>query len=89
MHAIGDGCGIYAYKEPVAWTNRAGSTTGTVWVVGTVLLWGALFEHEQGYRAEYGQVVELVNTHQLARELARIYKVPLIDLDEYERSRSR
>lgn len=71
----GMGCGIYAYKtiEDLAWDypftglrhrkhlhhEMSNLLFGrTVW--GKVLLWGDVYEHQYGYRAQYAQVKELV-----------------------------
>lgn len=45
---IGNGCGIYAYKEPWPGINAE------------VLLWGRVFEYERGWRAEHAQLRALI-----------------------------
>jgi len=49
----GFGCGIYAYKDPTraaAYHNPA-SFKNAVW--GEILMWGNVYEHEHGFRAQY------------------------------------
>lgn len=69
---IGVGCGIYAYKtiEALSWDwplsgmsrytplNTNPPWTRLVW--GRVLLWGRVFEHDRGYRAQFARVDSLV-----------------------------
>ncbi len=70
----GSGCGIYGYKtiEDMAWDwplrglSRYGQSFTPVRVLrpplvwGRVLLWGKVFEHDRGYRAEFGRVDSFV-----------------------------
>lgn len=51
---VGYGCGIYAYKTPDQMLRHCARSGRHVW--GRVLLWGKVFDHKGGYRAEYGQV---------------------------------
>ena len=48
------GAGIYAYKSVLLLHNYGSVEKGTV--TGTVDLWGDVYEHEHGYRAQYAQV---------------------------------
>lgn len=84
----GVGCGIYAYKtiEAMAWDwplsgmsrytplNTTPPWTRLVW--GRALLWGRVFEHDRGYRAEFARVDSLVQVPWLGFvqpvELARV-----------------
>jgi len=92
----GVGCGIYAYKTigDLAWDfsppglTRFRSVTLGAWdriVWGKVLLWGAVFEHEYGYRGEFARVEELVMVEGLTvrveankiSRLADFYSLPV------------
>jgi hypothetical protein len=84
----GVGCGIYAYKtiEALAWDwplsgmsrytplNTTPPWTRLVW--GRALLWGRVFEHDRGYRAEFARVESLVQVPWIGfvkpQEMARI-----------------
>jgi hypothetical protein len=46
-------CGIYAHKTREAAIAQAAGAAGTV--VGEVELWGAVVEHEHGYRAQWAR----------------------------------
>ena len=72
----GKGCGIYGYKTvaDLAWDFPCGAllkyrshlgriaaqVDASTLIWGKVLLWGNVYEHERGYRAQYAQVKELV-----------------------------
>lgn len=88
----GKGCGLYAYHdmEDLSWDfplDGVMVTTNTksdiVW--GRVLLWGHVFEHERGYRAEHARIESLVKVEGLGssrvndrlEEIALFYGVPL------------
>lgn len=71
-------CGIHAYKRP-PW-DEFHPGFGYVW--GKVLLWGKTYEHEFGWRAEYGQMLALKSFSSPdddVRLIAGIYNVPIID----------
>lgn len=51
---VGYGCGIYAYKNPLQMIRHCSRGSGYVW--GRVLLWGKVFDHKGGYRAEHAQI---------------------------------
>lgn len=58
-------CGYYACKT----LNTAGHQGGAV--KGAVLLWGKVIEHDDGYRAEYAQIIALLehdNSHYFESE---------------------
>jgi hypothetical protein len=60
--AAGCTCGIYAAREPsTVWTYLRGrDEAGTVArVLGRVLLWGRLVEHEHGWRAQFAYPLEV------------------------------
>lgn len=51
---VGYGCGIYAYKNPLQMIRHCSRSNKHVW--GRVLLWGKVFDHKGGYRAEHAQI---------------------------------
>lgn len=62
---MGEGCGIYAYNDRETAQDRFEGSCNSmfgpqVWVMGRVLLWGEVYEYEQGYRAEFAQVDAIV-----------------------------
>jgi len=71
-------CGIYAWKrdaisaEPPDF-NPLKSVCGEVW------LWGRVLECEHGYRAEFAYPKAFVNTGIVARKMAELYRVPLLE----------
>jgi len=89
----GKGCGIYAYKElgDLAWdfplwglTRRSVRPAGAFLVWGKCLLWGDVWEHEIGYRAQYARISEIVYVDGLGKlnqehvhQIASFYQVPL------------
>jgi hypothetical protein len=102
----GVGCGIYAYKTmgDLAWDfsppglSRHDPTMVGAWntlIWGKVLLWGTVYEHDHGYRAEFARVEELVVIDGLgdlggraparAAKLAEFYGVPLNTLPRVTR----
>lgn len=75
----GHGCGIYAYKdaETLCRNVRVGVGVANV-VVGKVLMWGNVFEHEEGWRSQYGAVHSIFDTDKESDHLvAKKYGVPL------------
>lgn len=48
--------GIHAWKDKRAMLTYAAASGGTL-VMGRVALWGTVYEHERGYRAEYARIV--------------------------------
>jgi hypothetical protein len=57
---LGEGCGLYAYKEDHEF-NLPEAPLVPDWysywqIAGRVLLWGAVYEYEEGYRAEYMRI---------------------------------
>lgn len=91
----GVGCGLYGYKEigDLAWDfplNGLSRYRTGVWrpldipVWGKVLLWGRVYEHNYGYRAQYGRVESLVTIEGLPNaswsrvidNVANFYGVP-------------
>lgn len=78
------GCGIYAFKtkEDTARLLRygVGSATAARTVVGEVYLWGRIYEHQHGYRAQYAYPKRFVYLHEKwmqLHDLGRIYNVPV------------
>lgn len=73
-HPLGHGCGIYGYKEaePVASEMRSIlrtiPTTHTLLLMAETSLWGKVYEHEDGYRAQYGRVKKLYASEYLWSE---------------------
>lgn len=76
------GCGIYAFKEERYLREivdaYSSSTFGNI-IIGTVYLWGRIFEHERGYRAQYAYPKSFVYTNAEASltALAALYNVPV------------
>ncbi len=76
----GSGCGIYAFAEP----EQAGGTIGYPgslgWVIGRVELWGRVFEHERGYRAQYACVSGVLRASgpEVVEKVAALYGVPVL-----------
>lgn len=54
FHIIGSGCGIYAYKKP----SQINPTGIGFRVSVTVDLWGKVYEYSEGWRAQYGMIVD-------------------------------
>ena len=69
-------CGIHAAREPATvWSYPRGrDEPGTVArVLGRVLLWGRVVEHEGGWRASHAYPLDFVATEpELARSLASL-----------------
>jgi hypothetical protein len=69
------GCGIYALTrldgeevmEMSPQVYQRGLFERVVHVVGTVLLWGRVIQHEHGYRAEYARPLKLLTVPPLVR----------------------
>ena len=60
--AVGCTCGIYAAREPAgAWTYLRGRDDAhtVARVIGRVVLWGRVVEHENGWRAERGYALDV------------------------------
>jgi hypothetical protein len=100
----GVGCGIYGYKTigDLAWDfsppglSRYDSTGQSGWhfiVWGKVLLWGSVYEHDHGYRAEFARIEEIVLVRGLSfrigmdriKQLAEFYSVPITMMPESTR----
>jgi hypothetical protein len=102
FHPYGSGCGIYAYKtlEDVAWDwplqgiyHRRGilpaSVTELFGVWAEVSLWGKVFEHGRGYRAEFARVEALFSIKgagtlgpDMLEMIADYNGVPVVHLDD-------
>lgn len=83
----GFGCGIYAYKT-YAQAREHGSG-----VVGCVELGGRVYEHENGYRAQFGMIVALYcftysydedDDDPTLERLAQVYDVPVEEPPFYD-----
>lgn len=78
-------CGIYAVKRGED-ALHAFPTPHHMYVLGRVMLWGEIVEHEDGYRAEYAQIIalaamehpELIEPHKVSQYADR-YDVPVIE----------
>ena len=75
-------CGIYAYKY--AWGSQLGDYPGGVFIHGTVRLWGDVVEYTEGYRAQYAYPDRMVDTGPVARFLADLYDVLIMEVSEWE-----
>lgn len=79
----GYGCGLYAYKSlpELLWNYDPVLTEGTL-VFGEVLLFGKVYEYENGYRAEHAKIARITFfkdrpvKEDLYGRLARVYDVP-------------
>jgi hypothetical protein len=75
------GCGFYAFKSvDLMWRNLSGAGT----VFGAVEMWGAVYEHELGWKASHAKIIGLCRASNRVRDrnverIARIYGVPLLD----------
>jgi hypothetical protein len=86
-------CGLYSWRRPKReWFSSGQSDT----VIGAVASWGLLQVHRDGFRAEHACVVTLAfrpgtNAETMAKleQIARLYRVDLVPLDELEQSASR
>lgn len=77
----GYGCGIYAFKE------LDGALQQHRDVVGEVQMWGRVFEHGVGYRAEIAEPIKLCWTldgpeRMRAERLAELYGVPCEEIPD-------
>jgi hypothetical protein len=71
------GCGIYAYKQPeeLAGDRYIHMVRG---VIGTVYLWGRIYEHVYGYRAQYAYPASFIEGCECDIEpLAETYHIPV------------
>ena len=87
-------CGIYATREPAgAWTYLRGrDEPGTVArVIGRVMLWGRVVEHEDGWRAECAYPLDVyTGDRELRRRLGSVLDARRADLGHArERGRAR
>lgn len=79
----GDGCGIYARSYQNAYDKWGTDLDRTVadGVAGQVALWGRVYEHEAGYRAQYAYPLCLYDGGSLSypavAALATLYGVPV------------
>jgi hypothetical protein len=81
--AVGCGCGFYGWHKPEQIAH------GSIW--GALKCWGEIIVHDVGIRAEYAEIICIVerpggemDPHQLARVVDR-YKVPIArSLEEAE-----
>src|SRR3990167_93688 len=64
------GCGYFAMKAPEL-------EPSDFFVIGEVWLWGKVIEHEHGYRAQYAYPAAIYNNHPQAKEIAKLYGVPV------------
>lgn len=101
--AVGRGPGIYAFKETdyaarfnfLQLVRHTPPGQRRLAVFGQVNLWGTVYEHAWGYRAEFARVNklyslvyksndiadELLFSQPLAHKLAKAYNVPVEELD--------
>ena len=88
-------CGIYSYKTPeMAWREEVspdimgvGPMLGTI-VFGSVALWGRVFEHKDGYRAEYAYPLRLFSTDmETANRVSSMYHVKVSVILSWDHSR--
>lgn len=80
MHHIGYGCGIYGYATPAILAERTvGPFQPSVLAVwGSVEMWGKVYPHADGYRAQYARVRSIIGWGDgPSRHMAKLYGVPL------------
>lgn len=72
------GCGIYALKTPADIAAEWEEHRAWPGIVGTVYLWGRMFEHEHGYRAQFAYPASFIAAFGGADidALAAAYNVP-------------
>lgn len=103
----GKGCGIYAYKNldgllwdfPLRGIHIVNPTSiyfqhdakSSLLVYGKVTLWGNVYDHNRGYRAQYARVESLAYVdnygkvpRSLIDKLADFYGVPVIEISKEE-----
>ncbi len=77
--AAGDaeaGNGIHAFKNVLLVAEYGGYSAGYTIVCGTVDLWGEVYEHERGYRAQYAAIREIFDSPDYdAEALRKLYKL--------------
>lgn len=54
------GVGVHAWKTEAQARAFADSYRGMSLAIGSIELWGQVIEHDEGYRAQYGQIKEIV-----------------------------
>src|SRR5439155_1374472 len=89
-------CGLYSWRRPRRRWRDDPVRASLPRVIGAVASWGALYVHDDGFRAEHACVVSLAY-HAAARpealavleRIARRYRVDLVPLDELEEAASR
>jgi hypothetical protein len=92
--ATGCTCGIYAAREPAgAWTYLRGRDEAdtVARVIGRVMLWGRVVEHEHGWRAERAYPLDVyTGDRELRRRLGSLLREGCADLGHArERDRAR
>ena len=66
--------GIYAYKSVLMLHNYGSPEKGSV--TGTVDLWGEVYEHEHGYRAQFAAIASIDDSpYYDAKALRKLYKL--------------
>lgn len=71
-------CGIYAWKLDAV-SGKPPDFNALKSVCGEVWLWGRVLECEHGYRAEFAYPKAFVNTGLLAKRMAGLYRVSLLE----------
>jgi hypothetical protein len=89
-HAYGYGCGIYAYRNLENLPISLG-------IMGEVYLWGNVYEHEFGWRAQYGQPKCIYDLNELdlgglkprfnLELVAEFNEIPLVSIKDETKSR--
>ena len=69
MFNTSKGIGIYAAKERDLILKDYEPRDKTIFIIGKVALWGAIKEHEKGYRAEWAYPLEFLKITNVAPEL--------------------
>lgn len=94
---MGSGCGIYAFKDikdlakgfPL-WGMPTDNPVFLIRVWGVIEMWGHVYDHEKGYRAEHAQLKELLYVpgyglpFDRMQAIAESYGVELVTMDNID-----
>lgn len=69
-NGVGEGCGVYAVRERCFLRGASDE------VYGMVALWGRVYEHTMGYRAQYAYPLRICGGYTDVKALAQVYGVP-------------
>jgi hypothetical protein len=80
LHPYG-GNGLYAFKD-INTAKKEFDFFAPIYpvVFGEVALWGEVYEHEHGYRAQYAKVTRIMEVHEKLRFSLKFWKPRTIDI---------